>query len=374
MTARIRLAAVCCALGVVVTGCGQWKGVDSLPLPGTQGRGPGSFTVKIQMPNVTAIEDNSRVRVADVNVGTITRIERQGWHALVTVRLNGTVDLPENVTAKIGQTSLLGSQHIELAPPVGEPPTGHLHNGDLIPLSRAGQYPTTEQTLAALSVVLNGGGIGQLQQIETELNRALSGRESDVHDLLGQLATFTDSLNKQKSDIIAAMAGLDHLASTIGSQTTVLSHALDAIPPALVELNKQRDNLLSATISVGDFAATADKVVTESRDDTVENLRNLQPVLQGLSNAGRALTRSLGLYATFPWPERNLEKWIRGDYANLSATIDLTLGRIDNSMLQGTPFEGQLTALETALGRTKDRQPGLGTPNPLSAPILQGGR
>ena len=69
------------------------------------------------MPDVDNIEPNSRVRVADVTVGNVTKIERQGWNALVTMELNGNVQLPANATAKLGQTSLLGSLHIALAPP-----------------------------------------------------------------------------------------------------------------------------------------------------------------------------------------------------------------------------------------------------------------
>ncbi|GGL13174.1 MCE family protein [Nocardia jinanensis] len=367
-------AAICCVAALLLlSGCGQWRGANSLPLPGAAGHGAGSYRVQIQMPDVSTIQENSRVRVADVNIGSITRIERQGWHALVTVTIDRDVVLPANVTAAIGQTSLLGSQHIELAPPIGVPAAGQLHDGDVIPLDRADQYPTTEQTLATLSMVLNGGGLGRLQQINKELNAALTGHEAEVRSLLDQLNTFTDQLQQQSGDIVAAIAGLNNLADTVNRQNDVLTNALRAIPPALQVLNEQRDNLVAATTAVGDFAATADDIVTTSRDDIIANLRNLQPTLTGLADAGQDLTRSLGFYTTFPWPEINLPKWVRGDYANLTAIIDLTLGRIDNSMMQGTPWEGQLTALETALGRTDSRQPGLGTPNPLTGP-LAGGR
>ncbi|WP_254431721.1 MCE family protein [Gordonia rubripertincta] len=358
-----------------VSGCGSYRGVNSLPLPGTAGGGANSFKVYIQMPDVTAIEQNSRVRVADVTVGNVSGIERQGWHALVTVTLRNDIDLPENAVAKIGQTSLLGSQHIELAPPPpGTAPAGRLANGDTIPLDRAGQYPTTEETLAAVSTVFNGSGLGQLQQISTELNAALGGRETEVRGLIGRLNTFVTRLDAQKTDIIAAMDGLNRLSRTANRQTDVLNTALDKIPPALQVLNEQRRNLLAAIQEIGDLAATGNDIVTTSRDDIVSNLRNLQPALKGIADSGRDFTRSFGIYTTMPWPESTLSKWVRGDYANLSATIDLTLGRIDNSMLQGTPVEGRLTALETALGRTQGRQPGLGTPNPLQDPVEDGQR
>src|SRR3984957_17543508 len=151
-----------------LTGC-EWRGVNSLPLPGTEGNGPGSYQVQAQLPDVTNIQPNSRVRVGDVSVGTVTKIERQDWHALVTMKLNGDVTLPANSTVTLGQTALLGSLHIELAPPADVAPQGRLRQGSLIPLSSASMYPSTEQTLAAVSLVLNNGGIGQIQDITEAL-------------------------------------------------------------------------------------------------------------------------------------------------------------------------------------------------------------
>jgi phospholipid/cholesterol/gamma-HCH transport system substrate-binding protein len=40
-------------------GC-QWHGVNSLPLPGTQGEGPGAFVVKAQLPEVGNIQQSAR--------------------------------------------------------------------------------------------------------------------------------------------------------------------------------------------------------------------------------------------------------------------------------------------------------------------------
>lgn len=114
------------ALGV--SGC-QWDGLNSLPMPGTEGTAPGSYHVRIQMPNVTTLTRNSPVRVHDVTVGTVSGIEVEDWHALVTVTLNPDVRLPANAVAKIGQTSLLGSNHLELSAPTDQPPEGELKPG-----------------------------------------------------------------------------------------------------------------------------------------------------------------------------------------------------------------------------------------------------
>ncbi|MDQ2638846.1 MAG: virulence factor Mce family protein [Actinomycetota bacterium] len=367
---RWRTAGVAAALvlSTVLSGCG-WRGLNALPLPGTQGRGPGSFTIQAQMPDVHNIQQNSRVRVGDVNVGTVTTIERQGWHALVTIRLNGDVNVPANATISVGQTSLLGSLHIELAPPTDTPPQGRLRQGSVIPLSSGRAYPSTEQTLAAASLLLNGGGIGQVHDITKALSTAFAGREDDLRSLLVQLDTFMDRANDQTSDIIAATESFNRLVGQFAAQKPVVDEALEAIPDGLAVLNSQRDNLVEVFDQLGKFNALAADSVHQTRAALVQELKDLGPVLESLANAGPALTRSLDLLTTYPFPKDTLTKWMRGDYANVTVVADLTLSRMDSALFTGTRWEGDLTELELQWGRTIGQLPSPYTAsNPLMAP------
>jgi phospholipid/cholesterol/gamma-HCH transport system substrate-binding protein len=368
MTARRRSAAAILVAGVCLSAC-QWQGANSLPLPGTEGHGRGAFTIEAQLPDVNNIDRNSRVRVGDITVGNVTKIERQGWHALLTMTIDGDVDLPANATATIGQTSLLGSLHVELAPPKGVPPQGKLHDGSLIPLSSGGAYPGTEQTLAAVSLVLNGGGIGQIQEITQVLSSAFAGRADDLRSLIGQLDTFVGYLNAQSGDIIAATDSLNNLTGQIADQKPVLDRALKTVPDALSVLKDQRTHLADALTALGRFAAVTADSVNQTRENLVKELQDIGPVLQSLADAGPALTRSLSFFSTFPFPKDTLLKWMRGDYGNLSAIIDLTLSRLDAGLFTGTRWEGNLTELEMQWGRTIGQMPSPYTAaNPLVAP------
>jgi phospholipid/cholesterol/gamma-HCH transport system substrate-binding protein len=353
---------------VGVSGCG-WRGLNSLPLPGTEGGGPGSYLIQAQVPDVNNIEPNSRVRVGDVNVGNVTEIERQGWHALVTMRINGGVELPANATAKMGQTSLLGSQHIELAPPTTEAPQGRLHDGSLLPLQNGGAYPTTEQALAAISLLLNGGGVGQLQDVVETFSTALRGREQDLRSLIEQLDLYVRYVDDQTGDIIDATDSLNRVVGTFADQKPVVDRALKTIPDALAVLRDERENLAEAIDQLGKFSAITADSVNQTKESLVTELKDLAPVLRSLANAGPALTRSLSILATYPFPNETLENWVRGDYGNLTAIIDLTLSRIDSSFFTGTRWEGDLTALEMQWGRTIGQMPSPYTGgNPLVAP------
>lgn len=141
---------------MLLSSCG-WKGISQVAIPGAPGSGDGSWTVYAQVPDTLAINGNSKVMVADVEVGSIRKIELKNWIATLTLGIKQGVKLPKNALAKIGQTSLLGSQHVELLSP--KDPQGQLRNGDTIPLKNSSVYPNIEQTLAVISLILRGGGI-----------------------------------------------------------------------------------------------------------------------------------------------------------------------------------------------------------------------
>lgn len=373
-TSRVAAGAVTAMIVATMSGCG-WKGLNSLPLPGTEGNGPGAFEIRAQMPDVSNIQPNSRVRVGDVTVGHVSKIELEGSHALVTMVLNGDVALPANATAKVGLTTVFGSLHIELGAPTDQPPQGKLHNGDLIPLSRTAASPTPEQTLAALSLVLNGGGVGQAGDIIQSLSTAFRGREQDVRSLLEQSNTFATNLDEQSGDIISATESFNNLIGKFAAQQPVLDRAVHTIPDALAVLNNQQGNLVDAADELSKFGALTTETVNRSKENLVKELQQAGPVLESLANAGPALTRSLGVLPTYPFPNANIDKWQRGDSANLTAVIDLTLSRLDAGLFTGTRWECNLTQLELQWGRTIGQFPspcldGRATApvNPLTAP------
>lgn len=363
---RVIVRAFLCGLilALALTGCG-WTGLNQLALPGAEGEGEGAWTVVIEMPDVATLTENARVRVADVNVGTVRGIEVEDDHALVTVTLNKEVALPTNTTAKIGSTSLLGSAHIELLAP--SDPQGQLRDGERITLDRAGAYPTTEQTLSTLSFLLNGGGVGNLDEINREVNQALAGREGVVRNLLANIEDFTSRLNGQRDDLVRALEGIDRFSNVVSDDSAVVDAGLKTLAPALTTLNEQRENLSTALLAIGDFADAANRVITGSRAELDANLRALEPALRGLGDAGPALPSSLSLFATIPFPLNTYKNAMQGDYTNLYLNLDLTTKRVDQALLTGTPAAGMLASLGGLIGQLPPISPI--QDNPLITPL-----
>lgn len=334
---------------MVLTSCG-WRGIANVPLPGGPGSGKDKMTIYVQMPDTLALNVNSRVRVADVYVGSVKKIELKNWIPTLTLDLQPGIKLPANAIARIGQTSLLGTQHVELDPPPNPSPEP-LRNGATIPLKNSQSFPTTERTLASIATVLRGGGIPNLDVIQTEVTNILSGNADQIRDFLGKLNTFTDQLNQQRDDLTRAIDSTNELVKIIASHNDTLDRVLTEFPPLVQYLANSRDKLTGAVEALGRFGNVTATTLSEARADLDTNLQLLQRPLRQLGKAGPYLIDSLKLAITAPYPIDNIPKVIRGDYINTSATFDLTLSSIDNAFLTGTGFSGMLRALEQAWGR-----------------------
>ncbi|MGX1887486.1 MCE family protein [Streptomyces sp. NPDC055287] len=308
---------------LLLTGC-EFNGLYDVPLPGGAAADGNSYRVTVQFRDVLDLVPQSTVKVDNVTVGAVEKVELDGWHARVRLRVADSVKLPGNAIAGLRQTSMLGEKYVALSAPTDTEPVGTLTDGAKIPLSRSGRNPEIEEVLSALSALLNGGGVAQLKTITVELNKALDGREDRVTSLLTELDTFIGGLDKQKKEIVRALEGIDKLSKTLAKEKKTIDRAISTMPPALKVLADQRTKLTKMLTSLSKLGRTGTQVINASRDDTVANLRRLQPILQQLNKAGADLPNALELLTTYPFP-RNVVDAIKGDYVNLKVTADLDL-------------------------------------------------
>jgi phospholipid/cholesterol/gamma-HCH transport system substrate-binding protein len=333
---RVRwLVVITACIAVAATGC-AFQGLNSLPLPGAVGRGANAKIYHAEVANVGTLESNSPVMINDVVVGSVGKMTVHDWHANVEVSIRPDVVVPENAVASVGQTSLLGSMHLQLNPPLGEPARGSLPAGATIPLSKSSTYPSTEQTLSLLSIVINAGGLAQLGDIVHNFNASVHGREQQIRDLLTRLDTFVGTLDQQRDNIIASIQALNRLAATFAAQRDAINDALNKVPPALDVLVKERPNITTALEKLGTFSDTTTRLVNDAQADLVKNLQNLEPTLKALTDLGTDLAPTLAYLPTYPFPPSLVDRGARGDYMNLFAVLDISRERLKRTLLLGT--------------------------------------
>ncbi|MCP9272996.1 MCE family protein [Mycolicibacterium arenosum] len=357
------LAAIIATLAV--GGCG-FQGINSLPLPGAVGSGSDGSVYHLEFANVGTLEPNSPVLIDDVVVGSVGAMTFSNWHINVDVSIRPDIAVPANAVATIGQTSLLGSMHVALDPPLGEQPRGRLEPGATVQLDATATYPSTEQTLSSLAAVVTGGGLGQIGDIIHNLSLALSGREGDVRELLTRLDTFVGTLDRQRDNILASIESLNRLAVSLADQRDVITRALAKIPPALDVLIAERPTLTTALDRLRVFSDTATGLVKDTQADLVTDLRNLEPTLRSLADVGKDLDTALAFIPVFPFGQDLIDRGVRGDYINFFGELDFTYPRLKRSLLLGTRWGDEDAKLIPAPGEPYTQRY---TNDPLGRPL-----
>ncbi|MFC0453755.1 MCE family protein [Rhodococcus jostii] len=349
MTNSLRRSALTATMLVAVVaaaaGC-RFDGINSIGLPGNAVGGD-AHEVTVELADIQNLVGNSPVKAGNVIVGNISHITGDNWGAKLTLELDPDAEIPANVSAKLAQTSVLGSQYLELTVPPGVDAVGRLADGDLIPLDRTSQYPSTEEVLSALAPVLNGSGLQQIRTVTSELNRVLGGREESLRSLFGNLEEFVGGVDQQRDDIVRAIDGLDRLGAELASQNQTIDRGITSIQPALQILDEQQKQLTTMLNDVGRFGEVATDVLESSREDLDANLRSLQPVLSQLAAAGDHLPEALKIAGTIPFPVTTTQRAVRGDYMNLFLTLDVSAETIGGKVLGSIPLD-ELAGLNPA--------------------------
>ncbi len=327
----------------LLAGC-QFGGLNSMALPGTAGHGSGAYSITVEMPDVATLPENSPVMVDDVTVGSVSGIAAEqrsdgSFYAAVKLALNKNVVLPANATATVAQTSLLGSMHVDLARPKDKPAVGRLTDGSRIAESNTGRYPTTEEVLSALGVVVNKGNVGALEEITDETYQAVAGRQDQFVDLIPRLADLTAGLNRQVNDIIDAVDGLNRFSASLAHDKDNLGRALDTLPEAIGVLNKNRDHIVDAFAALKKLATVTSQVLAKTKVDFAADLKDLYSAAKALSDNRKNFVTSLQLLLTFPFPNFGIKQAVRGDYLNVFSTFDLTLRRIGETFFTTAYFD-----------------------------------
>jgi len=262
-------------IGVVTIAAIVIAAVLIFSLTGTKGFSWQRYTLKTRFPNVAGLAKGSPVRVAGVEVGTVTGIEFAGEQ--VDVIFEVKKDLRPRITdksvASLGSVSLLGESAVDITPSTsgtsipddGYVPTGRA-KGSLSDVSEQATAGIEEITALVKDIRAGRGTVGKLMTDD---------------ELYAELRRFTATAN----DITATIKqGRGTLGRLINDPQTV--NALDG---SLKNLETLTRRINAGEGSLGKLVT--DEAFAQSLTAATTNLRTLTDRLnRGEGTAGKLMT------------------------------------------------------------------------------------
>jgi phospholipid/cholesterol/gamma-HCH transport system substrate-binding protein len=311
---RPLLALVATAL---VAGCGV--GLEDLPAPsGTHGP---TYKVTGLFRDVQNLTLGAKIKLGGVVIGEVESISTHDYVAAVRMRLEKQFKLGRDARFQIRFTTPLGEDFIAIVS-AGAPRAGVLVEGDTIPLRDTSDAPSIEDTFAAVSTLLNGGGLNKLHIIATELNDAFKGRSGNARNALINLHKLVVNLDEHKLDIDRTLDGMAGLASTLSDGTGVVQEALDLFPSTLQTLADDTQGIRELLDRVSDLGGIVSGMLQRSQHALVTDLDNLRPTLDSLRAQQSKLVPTFRSLIPLG---KSVQRAAPGDYLNISATIQFLL-------------------------------------------------
>lgn len=355
-----RLPAWIVAAFLVVTSAACSTSAQDLPLPGSRVSGD-SYRVTAQFADALNLAEGAAVKQGGVPIGRVRSISVKDFTARVELDIEASHRLPVGSTARLRSTTPLGELFVQIDSPRGQ--TRALPDGAVLGKDATSVAPTIEDTMSAASMLVNGGGLGQIETIVEEANAALGGREGTARDTLRRLAATARELNRSDDDISAALAALARVSAVLDERKDVVTAALRDVRPAAKVLRENTASLTDLLSGIDRLGDTVVDVIRQSGGDLQAMLAEMGPIFEQLNTVESSFGPGLKTVIGFA---HLIDRAVPADFLNtyLYFQTQTSLG-VPN--LPGLGDAG-LPRLDTPPLDARGSEPTTATPSPSPTP------
>ncbi|MDP9067329.1 MAG: MCE family protein [Actinomycetota bacterium] len=256
--------------------------------------------------------ENANVQSSDVEVGTVQKIELDGWNARVTMCVNEEEKIPADARLVVRTTSLLGEKFVDIQAQSAGPP--FLEDGALVGTDQTGKASELEEVFAKLAGVLGAGNLEQINRFTSAQAKILRDNAGELREVLSRLNDFTGVLAGRKEEIATSVDNLDSVAQTILGDEAVLEQFLASFAESSQVLNRQKEGLRRLLVTLNEFTNISVRLLDQTEEGLDRQFRDLRPVLETAVANSANVRETLQTLATFAewFPET-----APGDYIQL---------------------------------------------------------
>jgi phospholipid/cholesterol/gamma-HCH transport system substrate-binding protein len=265
------------------------------------GRATGPITLTAVFDDVGDLVVNHSVQVADVRIGSVTKIElTDDFKAKVTMSIKD-VQVPKESEALLRTTSLLGEKFIELRPLSGDvdPTAGpFFEDGDTV--EQTSEAPELEFVADQAVQVLGAVASNDLATLVHTGAVGFGGRGEELGALINDLSSLSATLADQTGNIVSVIDGLDQATSTLAASQGDLDQLLVNLSETTTVLAENRDRTVDALEQLTRLARVQNEAVFEPYlADVDRQVKQLDAILAEVASGRQEVGVLIDWLSTF---------------------------------------------------------------------------
>lgn len=240
-----------------------------------------NYPLSVVVDDAAGLESGDPVRVAGVNIGSVTSIERipEDGTLRVGFQVDAGTEISEASTASVRLRTLLGKKYLHLA----DPGTGGtLAAGGVIPVSQTMPATDVDTLLNAAEPTLERTDVGAMNSLLAGVDRTLAGRGDELRDVFTELGGLASTFADREVELTRLIESTNQLAGVVGTRDTELRTVLDGMDLVLATLAQRGGNLTSLVDQVRLLSDTLSPLLASNRQHFTDLFADLNQVSEVL--------------------------------------------------------------------------------------------
>ncbi|MGP4015281.1 MCE family protein [Saccharopolyspora sp. 5N708] len=254
----------------------------------------GGTTYTAQFTEAAGLRADNEVRIAGVKVGTVSDVELEGGHVLVSFRV-GDAWLGDHTTAAIRIKTLLGQKYLALDPQGSK----ELSPSEPIPLQRTMSPYDVIQAFSDLSSTVDQVDTGQLAQSFRTLSDTFADTPGEVSGALDGLSRLSETISSRDEQLEQLLNNTAQVSQTVADRNADFEKLLSDGNLLLQEIRARRDSISGLLDGTRELSTQLSGLVDDNAKDIGPTLQQLDQVTKMLQRNQDNLNRSLEMFAPF---------------------------------------------------------------------------
>ncbi|MFE6926216.1 MlaD family protein [Nocardia sp. NPDC057663] len=251
-TLRRSMIALVVAAGLAVGGCGFDPA--EVPVPGSTVSGP-TYRVQIEFSSALNLPAKSKVIANGAEIGNVDTVRvvqpadapaGRGGYVVVEADILDSVQLPTTTIAELRQDTILGDIHVALTTPK-DGFGALLRDGGTIPIARTKPPVQLEDTMATMALFVQGGAIGQLQDMIGRVNSVMPQDPKET-------ARISAVMGADAADLAAHLDQVDLLVNGLAANAEIMvgieAELTDILTPEAVRALSGTQDSIAKTMAI----------------------------------------------------------------------------------------------------------------------------
>ena len=276
-----RVIAVLAAAALAVSGCSYQ----------TAGAPKGDLTLTATFTDVQQLVAGHSVKMSDLTVGSVTKVELVGYKARVTLSIEDEYKIPQGTLAEIKVTSLLGENYVDLRMPPGTSMSAGPFLADDAEIGNTSVQPSFEQVVGQAGPLIEALAGDDIATVVNAGATALDGNGEKLNATIAQAGGLLKMFADQRRELGESIDRFARLGRSLAKGRSALDEAPGRLERTTRLLDDNKHEMVAMVDRLTHLARQLNDKVLERRIGRFRALlQDLDPVLQELAGNRKRLT------------------------------------------------------------------------------------